>query len=537
MRPYAMNASVTAHTTYPGSQGNVHVAGQPNIVHPAAPVMHAVAASMQAYTMPYAMPTVIHSPTTPLTAGRYLPLTVHSVSPLQKQHDVYKHPCHSVVALPAATFGAAPRYPIATTKTQNSGVRGLYRSNATLTPRPGVKNDTPSTSTAPNPPAAVSAPIRKVVDRVSSGLKTLESEAKAADPLAAVSAPIRKVVDRVSSGLKTLESEAKAADPLAAVSAPIRKVVDRVSSGLKTLESEAKAAAYVAAAPTHASPEEIVAAGIEIQEESLAELLGRATTGTILVKGVVASRLADVEHSWVDLGVKFLTRGFWTHGGIIVRDPPDHILELYGCKRVEPPVYLFESTVSVGGAALRPLVDVFAIWGGDYGITDDEQERKMWALCTRDVIDLGTGEPATADVLDVPAFWEWVQEARHKKYGFSIHDVRDLCKWYVTGTYKPTDMRTREEELKTLFCIEVVTESLMRLGAMTRTYGSSQFLPFFCCPMAPTWDVGELAVERNMTDHVALGPLVRVTSGVSAHVQRRAAEKGACAGGDLKANQ
>ncbi len=296
---------------------------------------------------------------------------------------------------------------------------------------------------------------------------------------------------------------------------------------------------YDLVAPVTAHVDELVEAGLEVPEESVDEMLSRVTTGTLLIKGVDAGSLSDDGFGGrIEIVVKMIFCSFYTHCGIVVRSPPADLLELYKCPPDESGtgVYLFESTLSMGGAALRPLTHVLGVWGASYGITEEERERDTWVVCMRTIVDATTREPALGGVhpaLSEEALFAWIREAHGKGYGITMDDLASLCKWYLSGRCSTReevgdDAERREFELKSLFCTELVAESMMRFGALTEKYPANQYLPLFFAPQLPAYDVGDEAVERNFTPGLAYGPMTRVVSGcaklVHAELARQAKE-------------
>jgi hypothetical protein len=159
------------------------------------------------------------------------------------------------------------------------------------------------------------------------------------------------------------------------------------------------------------SPKKLQQAGIMgLSMVRLDHFLRTVQTGTVILKGHKTCWFKNSTDSddfeSIDFMIKVLTTGFFSHTAVIVRNPPQHILDLYSCPTCAIGVYVFQSSGCYKGVALHPFKTASRNWLRGYNIRTKAEAGEL-SICFREL-------HSTKD-LDVGALWLFMEQ---------VHGVR-----------------------------------------------------------------------------------------------------------------
>ena len=268
----------------------------------------------------------------------------------------------------------------------------------------------------------------------------------------------------------------------------------------------------------------------------------RAATGNVLMKGVSLERLDELKEP-VDTFCKGSVGQFFTHAGVVIKNPPKHLLELYDApseptdpKWTKHGLYLFEVSAA-GETILEPLPDRIAFWGDSYGILEAKDDAE-WQICVLEVCKASTGKPLR-DEADWPEFaglYSWVAEAHknHYHWGLKTGQAYDLLRHLLGVELETSELdddlteaseiggsryRTgRRQHEEALICTEAVAEALIRTGVLRTRFGAAKYVPLSYCP--PECGMGDVTLARQLEDDFTVGPTINISGNLSSHVSR-----------------
>lgn len=236
-------------------------------------------------------------------------------------------------------------------------------------------------------------------------------------------------------------------------------------------------------------PDTLREKGLKVLEVLTKDILAKSQTGSVLLKGASPEQLRKIG-DWIDPTFKTLGMCYFTHAVIIVRNPPLEVLRAYECTAHESGCYGFESTRC--GVRLLPLVDIFGGWLDVYKLEDDEEEHMI--IMVRNVTT------SLGKKLNYRKFYQFMIDTDGTKYGIGLNDIFEgLTRFLLAGIQLgQNDMQSAGEDLTNYFCVELVAESLQRLGVLDGDTDSNSYIP---ADLVPSGNA-----EKHLIKGVKLGP-------------------------------
>ena len=171
---------------------------------------------------------------------------------------------------------------------------------------------------------------------------------------------------------------------------------------------------------------------------------------------------------WYSLIIKGLTGGWYTHVGVVVRDPPHDILQLYKVHPDKDGLYVLESSPHTddgrtgGGVQLSPLGQWLQKKKKFYAIERGDTFFVSWRRLHFENYEKSEKRPTK----HFPSFVDFLKDAHEKSY------ERDSIELFQCAR-----KANKKEDLSSIFCSELVAWAFEALNLLPQRENASNWVP------------------------------------------------------------
>ena len=171
---------------------------------------------------------------------------------------------------------------------------------------------------------------------------------------------------------------------------------------------------------------------------------------------------------WYSLIIKGLTGGWYTHVGVVVRDPPHNLLQLYKVPPDEDGLYILESSPHTddgrtgGGVQLSPLGQWLQKKKKFYAIERGDTFFVSWRRLHFENYEKSEKRPTK----HFPSFVRFLFDAHERSY------ERDSIELFQCAR-----KANKKEDLSSIFCSELVAWAFKELNLLPQRENASNWVP------------------------------------------------------------